>query len=127
MITSNSTEILNRAEFEQFYEEVCIGAVEILEELVNDIHTEGQILVDAILESFKDEDVALLQRSAHTLKSSCRIFGGALISQQSAEIEHLANPDASVDFGTVSNALAEVQENFSIFLVQLDMVVNSKK
>ena len=127
MITSNSTEILNRAEFEQFYEEVCIGEVEILEELVNDIHTEGQTLVDAILESFKDEDVALLQRSAHTLKSSARIFGGALISQQSAEIEHLANPDVPVDFGTVSNAIAEVQENFSNFLIQLDMVVNSKK
>ena len=125
MITSNSTEILNRAEFEQFYEEVCIGEVEILEELVNDIHTEGQTLVDAILESFKDEDVALLQRSAQTLKSSARIFGGALISQQSAEIEHLANPDAPVDFGTVSNAIAEVQENVSNILVQLDMVVDS--
>lgn len=127
MITSNSTEILNRPEFEQFYEEVCVGEVDILEELVADIHSEGQALVDAIISSFRSEDLALLQRSAHTLKSSTRIFGGALISQQSAEIEHLANPDAPGDFGTLSNALANVQENFSHFLVQLDMVVDSKR
>lgn len=127
MITSNSTEILNRPEFEQFYEEVCVGEVDILEELVADIHSEGQALVDAIISSFRSEDLALLQRSAHTLKSSTRIFGGALISQMSAEIEHLANPDAPGDFGTLSNALANVQENFSHFLVQLDMVVDSKR
>lgn len=127
MITSNSTETLNRPEFEQFYEEVCVGEVDILEELVADIHNEGQILVEAIISSFRAEDLALLQRSAHTLKSSARIFGGALISQQSAEIEHLANPDAPGDFGTLSNAMANVQENFSDFLVQLDMFVDSKR
>ena len=127
MITSNSTEILNRAEFEQFYEEVCVGEVEIVEELIADIHHEGQELVDAILSSFKCEDLPLLQRSAHTLKSSTRIFGGALISQQAAEIEHLANPELPADFGTVSNALAQIQENFSSFLVQLDIVVDSKR
>lgn len=127
MITSNSTEILNRAEFEQFFEEVCVGEVEILEELVADIHREGQELVDAILGSFRSEDLTLLQRSAHTLKSSTRIFGGAIVSQQAAEIEHLANPDSPGDFGTLSNALANVQENFSHFLVQLDMVVDSKR
>ena len=127
MITSNSTEILNRPEFEQFFEEVCVEEVDILEELVADIHREGQDLVDAILSSFRSEDLPLLQRSAHTLKSSTRIFGGAVISQQSAEIEHLANPDAPGDFGTLSNAVANVQENFSHFLVQLDMVVDSKR
>ena len=125
MITSNSTEILNRAEFDQFYEEVCVGEVEILEELVTDIHREGQDLVDNILSSFRSEDLALLQRSAHTLKSSTRIFGGAIVSQQSAEIEHLANPDQPGDFGTLSNAVANIQENFSHFLVQLDIVVDS--
>ena len=127
MITSNSTEILNRPEFEQFYDEVCVGEVDILEELVADIHREGQELVDTIKSSFRSEDLSLLQRSAHTLKSSTRIFGGALISQQSAEIEHLANPDAPGDFGTLADALANVQENFSHFLVQLDMVVDSKR
>ena len=127
MITSNSTEILNRPEFEQFYEEVCVGEVDILEELVADIHREGQDLVDAIQSSFRSEDLILLQRSAHTLKSSTRIFGGAIISQQAAEIEHLANPDVPGDFGTLSNALINIQENFSHFLVQLDMVVDSKR
>ena len=127
MITSNSTEILNRAEFEQFYEEVCVGEVDILEELVADIHREGQDLVDAILSSLRAEDLTLLQRSAHTLKSSTRIFGGAIISQQSAEIEHLSNPDVPGDFGVLSNAVANIQENFSHFLVQLDMVVDSKR
>ena len=127
MIISNSTEILNRAEFQQFFEEVCVEEVEILEELVADLHREGQSLVDSILSAFKSEDLALLQRSAHTLKSSTRIFGGALISLQSAEIERLANPDEPADFGTVANSLSQVQENFSNFLVHLDTVVNSLK
>lgn len=127
MITSNSAEILNRPEFEQFYEEVCVEEVDILEELVADIHREGQELVNAVLSSFRSEDLPVLQRSAHTLKSSTRIFGGAVISQQAAEIEHLANPDVPGDFGALSNAMANIQENFSHFLVQLDMIVDSKR
>ena len=127
MITGNSTEILNRAEFQQFFEEVCIEEIEILEELIGDLQREGKELVDAILSAFKSEDLAVLQRVAHTLKSSTRIFGGALISLQSAEIEKLANPDAPGDFGTVSNAISNIQENFSNFLVHLDTVVNSIK
>jgi HPt (histidine-containing phosphotransfer) domain-containing protein len=127
MITSNSTEILNRAEFEQFFDEVCVSEVDILEELVADIHHEGQELVDNILNAFKNEDLPLLQRAAHTLKSSTRIFGGALISQQAAEIEHLSNPEAPGDFGTVSNSLSQIQENFSNFLIQLNLVVDSKR
>ncbi|MCB1123582.1 MAG: Hpt domain-containing protein [Verrucomicrobiae bacterium] len=127
MITSNSTEILNRADFEQFFEEVCVGEAEILEELASDIKREGQELVDSILSSFKSEDLVVLQRSAHTLKSSTRIFGGVLISQQAADIEKLANPDSPADFGTVSGALADIQENFSNFLIQLETVIDSKK
>lgn len=127
MITSNSTEILSRPEFEQFFEEVCVCEVEILEELVGDLRREGQILVENILSSFKNEDLTLLQRSAHTLKSSTRIFGGALISLQSAEIERLSNPDAPGDFGTVSDSISQIQENFSNFLIHLDMAVDSKR
>lgn len=127
MITSNTTEILNREDFEQFFEEVCIGEAEILDELAADIKREGGELVESILNAFKNEDLVLLQRSAHTLKSSTRIFGGALISQQAAEIEQLANPDAPADVGTVANALNDLQENFGNFLIQLETVVDSKK
>ncbi len=127
MITTNAAEVINLGEFEQFYEEVCIGEMEILEELVTDLKNEGQLLVDAILESFKNEDLTVLQRSAHTLKSSTKIFGGVRISEQSAEIEFLANPESPGDFGTVSNAVSQVQENFSSFLLHLDAAVSSKR
>jgi len=101
--------------------------MEIVEELVGDLKREGQELVDAILSSFQNEDLPLLQRASHTLKSSTRIFGGVQISNQSAEIELLANIEALGDFGTVSNAFSEIQENFNNFLLHLNATVSSKK
>lgn len=127
MITLNASEIISLTEFEQFLEEVCVGEMEIVEELVGDLKREGQELVDTILSSFKNEDLPLLQRAAHTLKSSTKIFGGVQISNQSAEIEFLANPAAPGDFGTVSNAVSQIQENFNIFLFHLNATVASKK
>ncbi len=127
MITTNASEVINLGEFEQFCEEVCVGEFEILDELVNDLKHEGQLLVESILSSFNNEDLPLLQRSAHTLKSSTKIFGGVRISEQSAEIELLANPEAPGDFGTVSNAVSQIQENFSSFLFHLDAAVSAKK
>lgn len=127
MITSNVSEVINRAEFEQFFEEVCVAEVEILDELVSDVRSEGQQLVDTILTSFQNEDLPSLQRAAHTLKSSSKIFGGALVSQQAAEIEKLANPDGSADFGSVSAAMDHLQENFDSFLLHLETVVDSKR
>ena len=124
---TNVSEVINRAEFDQFYQEVCVEEYEILAELVADIHSEGQQLVDSILESLKNEDLVVLQRAAHTLKSSTKIFGGALISEQAFEIEKLANPESPGDFGTVSNAVSQIQENFQNFLLHLDTVVSSKK
>jgi HPt (histidine-containing phosphotransfer) domain-containing protein len=127
MITTNATEVISLTEFEQFLEEVCVGEMEIVEELVGDLKREGQELVDAILSSFQNEDLPLLQRASHTLKSSTRIFGGVQISNQSAEIELLANPEAPGDFGTVSNAFSEIQEYFNNFLLHLNATVSSKK
>lgn len=127
MITRNASEIINRTEFDQFYSEVCVGEIEILEELVCDLKKEGRQLVESILSSFRSEDLPLLQRSAHTLKSSTKIFGGGLISQQAAKIELLANPDSPGDFGTVADEVSAIQESFKNFLIHLDLVVDSKK
>jgi len=127
MITNNVAEIINRSDFEQFYEEVCIGEIEILDELITDLKHEGQLLVDTILSSLQSEDLPVLQRAAHTLKSSTKIFGGGLISQQSATIELQTDPSSPGDFGTVSNTVSDIQENFSNFLLHLDMVVDSKR
>jgi HPt (histidine-containing phosphotransfer) domain-containing protein len=127
MITTNNFEVISLTEFDQFFEEVCVGEMEIVDELVQDLQREGQELVDTILSSFKNEDLPLLQRAAHTLKSSIRIFGGIQLSNQAAEIEFLANPEAPGDFGTVSNAVSQIQENFNNFLLHLDATIASKR
>ena len=127
MITGKESEIINRTEFEQFFDEVCVGEFEILDELIADLKAEGQDLVNAVINAFETENLSVLNRSAHTLKSSTKIFGSVYLSQQAAQIELLSNPDAPGDFGTVADAVGKIQEDFTNFLVHLDSVVDGKR
>ena len=127
MITGKESEIIDQAEFDQFFDEVCVGEFEILDELIADLKTEGQELVEAVINAFNTEDLTLLNRSAHTLKSSTKIFGSIHLSQQAAQIELLSNPEAPGDFGTVADAVSQIQENFNNFLALLDSVVDGKR
>jgi hypothetical protein len=91
MITTNATEVISLTEFDQFLEEVCVGEMEIVEELVGDLKREGQELVDAILSSFQNEDLSLLQRASHTMKSSTRIVNFEAFQTSSSRKERNIN------------------------------------
>jgi len=127
MTMSETSEILNTREFEQFYEEVCLGEIDILKELRDDLFSEGQSLVDEAYTALDTGDWKSLQRAAHSLKSSTKVFGGGLISDKSAVIEHLADHETGpIVKADLDKEVADLRPIFNDFKDSLAAMIDSK-
>jgi len=127
MIMSESSETLNTHEFEQFFDEVCLGEFDILKELKEDLFSEGQSLVNEAYSALAAEDWKTLQRAAHSLKSSTKVFGGGDISKKSAVIEHMADPETGpIVSADLHKEMEDLRGIFDDFKTRLGILVNGK-
>lgn len=124
MIMSQASEIIISREFDLFLDEVCVNEIEIVNELVADIHKDGQLLVNDVLSNFESKDFRSMLRAAHSLKSATKIFGAGIISYQAGVIEEMLHANDNVNLAELAGNIVSIQENFDSFLAGLDKKVS---
>jgi HPt (histidine-containing phosphotransfer) domain-containing protein len=101
--------------FETLHDSVG-GDAEFLADLVGDYLEDGQELLDTMHDAADNEDIALLERSAHSLKSTSQTVGALALAEVCATIEEHAHaeetqraaqllPDATTHFAAAKQLL----------------------
>ena len=88
---------LNREAITLFYIDVCDGKPEIIRELIEMYMTSLDELTRDLVLAQEQKDTKLLRRTAHSLKSSSRIFGANQLSADCEILEELARTEKLAD------------------------------
>jgi histidine phosphotransfer protein HptB len=91
--------VLDREAITLFYVDVCDGKPEIIRELIEMYMISLDELTRDLVLAQEQKDMKLLRRTAHSLKSSSRIFGANQLSADCEILEELARAENLADTG----------------------------
>lgn len=95
-----------------------------LHELIYTFSEEGSEIVDSMKESLKDEDLDVLRRGAHSIKSSAQDFGAIALSELNASLESQcktswpSNAEGQVD---------DIEKQFLMVQAELQRYIDENK
>jgi HPt (histidine-containing phosphotransfer) domain-containing protein len=95
--------ILDRGSLDTFMNDICGGNLDTISDLVQIYLQSLDDLLEEMVAAWKTEDHVILRRSAHSLKSSSRIFGADLLAENCERLEkavlagELANAPTLID------------------------------
>ena len=84
---------------------------EVLKDVIDSFLQDAPKLLKSIQEGTKAKDVKLVERSAHTLKSSSRLFQAENFAVQCQELEELAR---NADWETIAVEMSQLGQNFRL-------------
>jgi signal transduction histidine kinase/CheY-like chemotaxis protein/HPt (histidine-containing phosphotransfer) domain-containing protein len=93
------------------------GVADVLQSYLTDTPNQFKAMSDAI----RDRDYELLQRSAHSLKSSSRTFGASIVANRAADLEDLARARGSLE--EASQLLTALRSAFAVMEPELIAVM----
>jgi HPt (histidine-containing phosphotransfer) domain-containing protein len=118
---SESTEASDLLDRAQILEQIG-GSPETLKEIVELFVVESERLMKAIRESIKKGDSSALQRAAHTLKGSVRIFRAERVASAALRLEKAGKDKNLVD---IEDDLTELARELEILVPMLTQLVKS--
>ena len=93
-----------------------------LHELVNIFLVEGAEIVAAMEKSIADEDLDVLRRSAHSMKSSAQDFGATALSEMNASLESQCKNNWPEN---AAEKVENISSQFSIARVELQQFISN--
>lgn len=97
--------------------EAVAGSVDLLGAIVEAFYEETGDLMPVIPQSLKDADSELLQRTAHTIKSSCAALGAEAARDAAFELEMLGKAGK---LDTAEDCATKLQEQLKTLLAALE-------
>ena len=93
--------------------EVVGGADEDLIEIVSSFLEEAPTLLRDLVQGLAEQDLALMRRSAHSLKSNARDMGAGALAEICAQVEMLANEGKVASARVVADAASALEAAIS--------------
>ena len=101
--------------------EIIGGDKAALHELIDTFLEEGAEIVTAMKESLADEDLDVLRRSAHSMKSSAQDFGATSLSEMNASLESQCKNNWPANATT---QVENISDQFSIVRTELQRFID---
>ena len=92
-----------------------------LHELINTFLEEGAEIVAAMKESIANEDLDVLRRGAHSMKSSAQDFGATALSEMNASLESQCKTNWPTN---AAEQVDNISNQFSLACTELQSYIN---